>query len=48
MATRLKIKRKKQIKDRVTAHKKNPSKHPHKVDQANAKKMKARKINRAR
>lgn len=48
MATRLKIKRQKQIKDRATAHKKNPSLHPHKVDQANAKKAKARKINRAR
>jgi hypothetical protein len=47
MATRLRVKRKKQIKDRTVAHKKNPSKHPHKVDQAHSKKMKARKINRA-
>jgi hypothetical protein len=48
MATRLSVKKNKMKIDRATAHKKNPSKHPHKVDQANAKKMKSRKINRAR
>ena len=48
MATRLRVKRQKQIKDRAVAHKKNPTKHPHKIDQANSAKMKAKKINRAR
>ena len=48
MATRLRVKRQKQIKDRAVAHKKSPAKHPHKVDQAHSKKMKVRKLNRAR
>ncbi len=48
MAKRLSIKRRKQKLDRTMAHKKNPSKHPHKIDQARSKKAKARKINRAR
>jgi hypothetical protein len=48
MAKRLSVKRQKQVKDRQTEHKKSPSLHPHKIDQARSKKMKAKKINRAR
>jgi hypothetical protein len=48
MATRLSVKKSKMKKDRATEHKKNPSLRPHKIDQANSKKMKQRKINRAR
>jgi len=48
MATRLRVKRKKQKLDRASEHKKNPSLRPHKIDQANSRKMKKRKLNRAR
>ena len=48
MAKRLSVKRRKEIKDRQTEHKKNPKLHPHKIDQARSKKAKSRKINRAR
>ena len=49
MAKRIAIKRQKQIKDRQTAHKKDPLKpYPHKIDNARSKKAKARKINIAR
>ena len=47
MATRIRVKRKKQIRDRVTAHKLKPAMGPHKIDNARSEKMKARKINRA-
>ncbi|MBC7395971.1 MAG: hypothetical protein H7333_00890 [Bdellovibrionales bacterium] len=47
MATRLRVKKKKLQKDRAMTHQKNPSKHPHKIDQARSKKAKARKTNRA-
>jgi hypothetical protein len=48
MATRLRVKKAKQKRDRATEHKKNPTLRPHKIDQANSRKMKKRKINRAR
>ena len=48
MATRLRVKRQKQIKDRAVAHKMNPTEHPHKIDQAHSRKMKKRKLHRAR
>jgi hypothetical protein len=48
MATRLRVKRKKQIKDRATEYKKAPKKRAHKIDNARSKKMQAKKINRAR
>jgi hypothetical protein len=48
MAKRLSIKRRKQKRDRATEHKKTPSLRPHKIDQARSKKMKKRKLNRAR
>jgi len=48
MATRLRVKKKKMQRDRASEHKKSPSLRPHKVDQANSRKMKKRKLNRAR
>ncbi len=47
MATRLRVKRKKAVKDKQQAHKKSPSKRKHKIDQARSKKMKKKKFNRA-
>jgi hypothetical protein len=48
MATRLRVRKTKMKKDRATEHKKSPKKRPHKIDQANRKKIQSRKINRAR
>ncbi len=48
MATRLRVKRKKVKKDLQVAHKKEPKLREHKIDNARSKKMKAKKINRAR
>jgi hypothetical protein len=48
MATRLRVKRKKDIRDRATEHKKNPQLKDHKIDNARSKKAQAKKINRAR
>jgi len=48
MATRLKVKKTKMKRDRATEYKKNPVESSHKIDRANSKKMKQRKINRAR
>ncbi|MBS1958708.1 MAG: hypothetical protein JST80_04470 [Bdellovibrionales bacterium] len=48
MATRLRVRRKKMVKDRQQAHKKKPSKRKHKIDQARSRKMKRKMINRAR
>lgn len=48
MATRLRVRKAKMIKDRATEYKKAPKRTSHKIDKARSKKMKARKINRAR
>jgi hypothetical protein len=48
MATRLRVKRAKKKTDLASEHKKNPSLRPHKIDQARSRKMKKRKLNRAR
>ncbi len=48
MATRLRVKRQKQIRDRASEHRQSPSLRPHKIDQARSAKMKKRKLNRAR
>jgi hypothetical protein len=48
MATRLSVKRRKQVKDRVTAHKKEPQLQECKVANARSKKTIIKKLNRAR
>jgi hypothetical protein len=48
MATRLRVRKTKMKKDRATEYKKAPKATSHKIDRARSKKMKARKINRAR
>jgi hypothetical protein len=48
MAKRLSVKRSKQAKDRMTAHKKDPQMQECKVANARSKKTQAKKINRAR
>lgn len=47
MATRLRVKRKKQRRDRKTAFLKNPAPKKHKIDRARSRKMKKKKLNRA-
>lgn len=48
MATRLRVKKTKMKKDRATEYKKAPKATSHKIDRARSKKMKKRKLNRAR
>jgi hypothetical protein len=48
MATRLRVKKAKMKRDRATEYKKNPVESSHKIDRARSKKMKKRKLNRAR
>lgn len=48
MATRIRVKRKKQIRDRATEHKKAPARGAHKIDVDRSVKTQAKKMNRAR